>query len=72
MLHNLDYNFTPLPNIQTETLRDAGGESVELSILPDLAIVVQQMVHGNSEQRSSGTGVVYSRDPNSGAKELYG
>lgn len=39
--------------------------------LPGLAVVVQQMVFGN-RRRLSGTGVAYSRDPNTGEKQLFG
>ncbi|MFC2020441.1 putative PEP-binding protein [Chloroflexota bacterium] len=42
-------------------------------ILPTLgtAAIVQAMVYGNQDERS-GTGVVFSRNPNTGEKELFG
>lgn len=58
-LHDTDGNMT-----------GEGDHDVDLT-LPGLAVVVQQMVFGN-QGRDSGTGVAYSRDPNSGAKELFG
>jgi hypothetical protein len=50
---------------------EGDGDGSE-SVLPGLAVVVQQMVFGTSRRRCSGTGVAYSRDPVTGARELYG
>ena len=76
----LNYSFTPKPQLLPDDKDDVTGRDDENYThgnnaddlaLPGLAVVVHQMVFG-SHGRDSGTGVAFSRDPNSGAKELYG
>lgn len=46
-------------------------QTFEISDNLGTAVIVQQMVFGNLDDES-GTGVVFSRDPGTGAKRLYG